>query len=163
MKMKVAIAADHRGFQAKQKYVPLLRQMGHEILDFGTDTPTMCDYMDHAFPAARAVAEGKADVGVFFDGSGIGMSIAANKVRNVRAALAHDEVTARMSREKNHCNVLCVGSDLLSDSQIRKIIQAFLGTAYGEGRHARRVQKLCALEQQELANAVARGVVSAGA
>jgi ribose 5-phosphate isomerase B len=131
--------------------VPLLKQAGHEIIDFGCETTGTCDYMDYAFPAAHTVADGKAEVGILFDGSGLGMSIAANKVFSIRAGVAHDEITARTAREKNHCNVLCLGADLLSDAQMRKIVQAFLGTPCGEGRHARRVQKLCAMEREEFA------------
>jgi ribose 5-phosphate isomerase B len=100
------------------------------------------DYPDFAVPVSKAVAAGKFDVGILLDGSGIGMSIVANKIHGVRAALAHDEVTARRSREHNHCNVLCLGTDLLSEDQIKKIVEIFLSTEYGDGRHARRVAKI---------------------
>src|SRR6185503_8547670 len=83
------------------------------------------------------------------DGSGIGMSVAANKVRGVRAALVHEQVTARRAREHNHCNVLCLGTDLLGEEQVRQIVEIFLGTGYGDGRHARRVEKLKAVESEE--------------
>jgi ribose 5-phosphate isomerase B len=147
--MKIAVAADHRGFDAKRKLLPLLAQMGHEVVDFGCDgTSSSTDYPDFAIPAARAVAAGECEVGILLDGSGIGMSVAANKVRGVRAALAHDEVTARLSREHNHCNVLCLGSDLLNEGEIKKIIGVFLSTPFGEGRHARRVEKLKELESR---------------
>lgn len=146
--MRVALGADHRGFSAKQKIAPVLRQGGHEVIDFGCDgTNPATDYPDHAIPAAHAVAAGECDIGILFDGSGIGMSIAANKVPGVRAALVHDQVTARLAREHNHCNVLCLGSDLLSDGEVRKIIEVFLHTAYGDGRHSRRVRKLVEYEQ----------------
>jgi ribose 5-phosphate isomerase B len=148
--MKIAVACDHRGYEAKRRLLPLLAQLGHEVTDFGCETnASPCDYPDMAIPAARSVADGKCHVGIFLDGSGIGMSVAANKVRGVRAALAHDEVTARLSREHNHCNVLCLGSDLLNDGEIRKIITIFLETPFGEGRHVRRVEKLRQLEQRE--------------
>lgn len=141
--MKIALGADHRGYEAKRRLIPLLRQMGHDIQDFGCESnQTACDYPDFAIPAARAVASGDCQAAILFDGSGIGMSVAANKVHGVRAALAHDEVTARLSREHNHCNVLCVGSDLLNDGEIRKIVAIFLTTPFGEGRHSRRVEKL---------------------
>jgi ribose 5-phosphate isomerase B len=145
--MKIAVAADHRGFDAKRRLIPLLRQMGHEVQDFGCDgNETASDYPDFAIPAAQAVAGGKCDAAILLDGSGIGMSVAANKVKGIRAALAHDEVTARLSREHNHCNVLCLGSDLLNEGEIRKIISVFLTTPFGEGRHARRVEKLRGFE-----------------
>jgi ribose 5-phosphate isomerase B len=146
--MRIAVAADHRGFEAKRRLIPILRQLGHEVEDFGCDgTSTSTDYPDFAIPAARSVADGRCEAGILLDGSGIGMSVAANQVKGIRAALAHDEVTARLSREHNHCNVLCLGSDLLNETEIRKIISIFLTTAFGEGRHARRVEKLKELER----------------
>ncbi len=148
--MKIAVGCDHRGFEAKRKLAPLLKQLGHEIADLGCDAPSSCDYTDYAIPVARAVADGTADVGILLDGSGIGMSVAANKICGVRAALVHDEVTARLAREHNHCNVLCLGSDLLSETLIRKIIEVFLGTTFADGRHARRVAKLREIEKQQL-------------
>ena len=147
--MKVAVACDHRGFEAKRRLLPVLKQYGHEVLDFGCDSTSACDYPDHAAPAARAVADGKAEVGILMDGSGIGMSIAANKVRGIRAALVHDEVTARRAREHNHCNVLCLGTDLLSEEVIRQIVQIFLTTPFGDSRHVRRVQKVVQIEEEE--------------
>ena len=147
--MKLAIACDHRGYEAKRRLLPVLKQQGHDITDFGCDGQGACDYPDFAAPAARAVAAGTCEAGILMDGSGIGMSIAANKIRGVRAALVHDEVTARRSREHNHCNVLCLGTDLLSEDQIRNIVQIFLTTEFGDGRHLRRVQKVTLIEQQE--------------
>ena len=147
--MKLAVACDHRGYEAKRRLLPVLRKLSHEVDDFGCDGTSAVDYPDHAAPAARAVAEGRCDAAILMDGSGIGMSIAANKVHGVRAALAHDEVTARRAREHNHCNVLCLGTDLLSEDQIRQIVEIFLGTPYGDGRHARRVQKVKLLEEEE--------------
>ncbi|HSZ57297.1 MAG TPA: ribose 5-phosphate isomerase B [Tepidisphaeraceae bacterium] len=148
--MKLAVACDHRGFEAKRRLLPLLKQMGHEVTDFGCEGTTPCDYPDFAAPAARAVADGGAEAGILMDGSGIGMSVAANKIHGIRAALVHDELTARRAREHNHCNVLCLGTDLLSEELIRQIVQIFLTTAFGEGRHIRRVQKLTQIEQEEL-------------
>jgi ribose 5-phosphate isomerase B len=149
--MKLAIACDHRGFDAKRRLVPVLKGWGHEVEDFGCEGTGAVDYPDYAAPAARAVAEGRAEAGILMDGSGIGMSVAANKVCGVRAALAHDEVTARRAREHNHCNALCLGTDLLSEDQIRQIVEIFLSTPYGDGRHTRRVGKLRTLEEEERA------------
>jgi len=146
--MKLVLACDHRGYDAKRKLVPVLKKMGHEVEDFGCEGTTSVDYPDYAAPAARAVAAGKFDVGILFDGSGIGMSVVANKIGGVRAALVHDEVTARRAREHNHCNILCLGTDLLSEDQIRDITQIFLTTPFGEGRHTHRVQKVNEIEQQ---------------
>jgi ribose 5-phosphate isomerase B len=147
--MKLAIACDHRGYEAKRRLIPLLKKLGHELEDFGCDGTAAVDYPDHAAPAARAVADGRCDAAILMDGSGIGMSVAANKVCGVRAALAHDEVTARRAREHNHCNALCLGTDLLSEDQIRQIVEIFLSTPFAEGRHARRVAKLRVIEEEE--------------
>jgi len=144
--MKVAIACDHRGFEAKRRLLPVLRQKGHEVEDFGCEGPQSCDYPDFALPAARSVAEGRNEVGIMMDGTGIGMSVAANKVPGIRAGLVHDEVTARTSREHNHCNVLCLGTDLLSEDQIRNIVEIFLTTSWTDGRHAARVKKVMEAE-----------------
>jgi ribose 5-phosphate isomerase B len=145
--MKIAVACDHRGYEAKRKLIPLLKKLGHEVEDFGCDSTSAVDYPDFAIPAARAVAQGTHELGILLDGSGIGMSVAANKVRGVRAGLVHDEVTARRAREHNHCNVLCLGTDLLSEDQIRQIVEIFLTTAFGDGRHIRRIEKLEGFER----------------
>jgi ribose 5-phosphate isomerase B len=146
--MKIAIACDHRGYEMKKKLIPLLKKMGHEVQDFGCDSTAAVDYPDHAIPAAKAVADGTHEFGILLDGSGIGMSVAANKVPDIRAGLVHDETTAHRAREHNHCNVLCMGTDLLSEEQIRRIVEIFLSTACGEGRHTRRVEKLRDFERR---------------
>jgi ribose 5-phosphate isomerase B len=144
--MKIAIASDHRGFEAKRRLMPVLKQKGHSVEDFGCEGPGSCDYPDFAVPAARSVAEGRNEVGIMMDGTGIGMSVAANKVKGIRAGLVHDEVTARTSREHNHCNVLCLGTDLLSEDQIRNIVEIFLSTSWTDGRHSQRVKKVMDVE-----------------
>lgn len=145
--MNIAIACDHRGFEAKKKLIPLLKKLGHEVQDFGCESTAAVDYPDFAIPAAKAVAAGTHQMGILLDGSGIGMSVAANKVHDIRAGLVHDEITAHRAREHNHCNVLCLGTDLLSEDQIRQIVEIFLATPFGEGRHTRRVDKLRDFEQ----------------
>ena len=147
--MRIAVACDHRGFEAKRRLLPTLKKLGHEVQDLGCDGTGSVDYPDFAVPASRQVAAGTFDMGILLDGSGIGMSIVANKVAGVRAALVHDEVTARRSREHNHCNVLCLGTDLLSEELIRNIVQIFLTTEFGNGRHVRRVHKLLQIEREE--------------
>lgn len=147
--MKIAIACDHRGFEAKRRLLPVLKKAGHELEDFGCEGPASCDYPDFAVPASRSVAAGKNEVGILLDGTGIGMSVAANKVRGIRAGLVHDEVTARTAREKNHCNVLCLGTDLLSEDQVRKIVEIFLTTPWTDGRHTKRVQMVMEIEKNE--------------
>ncbi len=146
--MKVVLACDHRGFDAKKKLLPIVKKMGHACDDIGCESTASVDYPDFAAPAARAVAAGKYDFGILLDGSGIGMSVVANKIPGVRAALAHDEVTARIAREHNHCNILCLGVDLLSEEQVRKITEIFLTAAVAEGRHVRRIEKIAAIENE---------------
>jgi ribose 5-phosphate isomerase B len=146
--MKVAIACDHRGYNVKQKITAQVADRGHEVLDFGTDSPKACDYPDFAIPAAVAVATGVADRGILIDGSGIGMSIIANKIPGIRAAICHDELTAEISRRHNNANVLCFAADLLGDELIRRTIDAWLLTPFESGRHSRRVEKLAVLERE---------------
>jgi ribose 5-phosphate isomerase B len=145
--MHIAVACDHRGYEAKKKLIPLLKKLGHEVKDFGCDSTAAVDYPEYAIKASKAVAEGTHNIGILLDGSGIGMSVAGNKVRDIRAGLVHDEITAHRAREHNHCNVLCLGTDLLSEDQIRRIVEIFLTTPCGEGRHARRVEQLREFER----------------
>ena len=146
--MRIAVGSDHAGFHLKEHVRQVLEGQGHDVMDVGTVSPDSVDYPRYAEEASRLVAEGDADRAVLACGSGVGVSIVANKITGVRAALAHDEVTARRSREHNHCNVLCLGTDLLSEDQIRQIVEIFLGTAYVPGRHDRRVEKIKQLERE---------------
>ena len=147
--MKLSIAADHRGYQAKERMKALLAELGHEAEDFGTDSTAPYDYPDCAYPAAKAVVEGKAERGIFFCGTGIGMSLAANKVRGIRAALCHDEVTVDMARRHNDANILCLPADQLGEKQMAQIIRIFLDTPFDGGRHLRRIQKLSRIEEEQ--------------
>ncbi len=127
----------------------VLKRLSHEIKDFGCNSTAACDYPDYAAPVARAVASGQYDVGILLDGSGIGMALVANKIAGVRAANVHDEVNSRRAREHHHCNVLCLGTDLMSEDHIRRIVETFLATPFGEGRHLRRVTKVKQIEQED--------------
>ncbi|MHC4698814.1 MAG: ribose 5-phosphate isomerase B [Planctomycetota bacterium] len=140
--MKVALSSDHRGFAAKENLKSYLTAAGHEVADFGCDSPTSCDYPDTGITGALDVAEGLADFGIFFCGTGIGMSISANKVKGIRAALCHDELTAELSRRHNDANVLCLPADLIGAELIRRVVDVWLRTEYGGGRHARSLQKI---------------------
>ncbi len=144
--MKIALSADHRGALIFDALVDLIRKEGHEILAVPTCQGPSCDYPDMAFGACRAVAEGRADRGILVCGSGIGMSIAANKVDGIRAALCHDDLSAEMSRRHNDANVLCFSADLLGMKLIEQIIKIWLSTEFEGGRHARRVKKIKAIE-----------------
>lgn len=146
--MKIALGADHRGHAAKEKIAVLLNEQGHDILDMGTNSSMSCDYPDVAFPAAISVVEGRADRAILFCGSGIGMSICANKVPGSRAALCHDELTAQCSRRHNDANVLCLASDVLGDELMRRIVDSWLTTEFNAGgRHERRVRKIAWIEK----------------
>ena len=148
MDMRIAVAADHRGHAVKERIIVLLSEQNHEVLDMGTNSSRSCDYPDLAYPAARAVADGKVDRAILVCGSGIGMSICANKVPGVRAALCHDELTAQMSRRHNDANVLCIASDVLGEELIRRIVEGWLAADFESGgRHARRVAKIGWMEE----------------
>ena len=141
--MKIALGADHRGHAVKEKIAVLLNEQGHQVLDMGTNSSKSCDYPDVAYPAAIAVAQGRADRAILICGSGIGMTICANKVKGARAALCHDELTAQMSRRHNNANILCLASDVLGEELIRRIVVGWLNTEFdAAGRHHRRVNKI---------------------
>ena len=145
--MKIAIGADHRGVNAARALADRLRHEGHDIqlMDAGCDE--MCDYPDHAYLVGQAISQGRVERGVLICGTGIGMSMAANKVMGVRAAVVYDELTAHMARSHNDANVLCISADLLGLRLIEKIVDMFITTEFEGGRHARRVQKIAYIEQ----------------
>jgi ribose 5-phosphate isomerase B len=146
--MKIAIGSDHRGYDAKRRIVPLLQQLGHEIVDVGPEAPGSVDYPDYAFQVAQAVGEGRVDRGILICGTGIGMCIAANKVAGVRAAPCHDSITAEMSRRHNDANILCLSADLLGEELIERMLRIWLDTEFEGGRHARRVEKISRFEDK---------------
>lgn len=145
--MKVALSSDHRGFRAKEQTKGHLKANGVEVVDFGCDSPASCDYPDHGLSGALSVAKGESDRGIMFCGTGIGMSMTANKVPGIRAALCHDELTAEMSRRHNNANVLCIPADLLGDELLRRVVDTWLKTEYEGGRHERRLQKITDYER----------------
>lgn len=145
--MKIAIGSDHRGYEAKERIKALLTDMGLEVEDCGVHAKQASDYPDTGFIVAEEVAHARADRGILFCGSGIGMSITANKVRGIRAALCHDELTAQMARRHNDSNILCLPADLVGDALMQGIVRCWLTTEFEGGRHARRVQKILAFEQ----------------
>jgi ribose 5-phosphate isomerase B len=145
--MKVAVGSDHRGFDAKQLIKAIVSQMGHECIDVGTDNATPVDYPDLAYVAARTVSDHLADRAILICATGLGMNIAANKVRGIRAALCHDELSARISRDHNDTNVLCLSGDQIGEVLLRKIVEAWMSTEFSGGRHQRRVNKITAIEE----------------
>lgn len=143
----VAIGGDHGGYQMKEKLAFRLKENGYRVVDCGTDSTDAVDYPDIAAAVARKVADGSVDAGIVVDGAGIGSAMAANKIPGVRAALCYDLSTARNAREHNHANVLTLGAGLTGDALAWQVVEEFLGTPYGEGRHARRVAKIDDLER----------------
>ncbi len=144
----VALGADHGGFELKENLKPYLQEMGYAVLDCGTFSSDSVDYPDFAYAVAKLVAEGRAARGIMVDGAGIGSCMAANKVPGVRAALCYDLSTAINSREHNDANVLTLGGRLIGVNLAREIVKTWLSTSFGGGRHARRVDKIMAVERR---------------
>jgi ribose 5-phosphate isomerase B len=140
--VRIALGADHRGFALKQELKAWLAARGHDVLDYGTDSAEGVDYPDYAFKVARAMQARKAERGILVCSTGIGMSIAANRFPKVRAALCSSVHLARLSRVHNDANVLCLGSDVTSKAEARRIVGVWLKTGFAGGRHARRVRQL---------------------
>ena len=144
---RIVLGSDHAGIGLKAEAVRLVEEMGFEVSDLGPSTPESVDYPDYAARVAGEVAAGRARLGVLVCGTGIGMSIAANKVHGVRAALCTTEYQARMARAHNDANVLCLGERVLGAGQAAAVVAAFLSTPFEGGRHQRRVDKIKGLEK----------------
>ncbi len=148
--MRIALGADHAGYALKGALADLLRSLGHEVLDVGPHAlDPSDDYPDFARPVAEAVASGSAERGVMVCGSGVGASVAANKVRGVRAAVCHDTYSARQGVEHDDMNVLCLGARVVGEELAGEVARAFSAAAFsGEERHRRRLEKLLAMEAE---------------
>lgn len=146
--MIIAVGSDHRGFATKTRLMSLLSEFGHTGLDCGPDSGESVDYPDFAAKVARAVSTKQAERGILICGTGIGMCIAANKFPGVRACTCHDEMTARLSRQHNDTNILCLSADLLSERVMNRLIEIWLSTDFESGRHARRIEKITLLEAE---------------
>lgn len=144
--MRVAIGADHAGYALKETLAMYMRERGIEVIDFGTHGPDPVDYPDYARVVAEVVARGEADFGVLICGTGVGMAITANKVAGIRAAAVSDVYSARMSRAHNDANILCMGGRVVGPGLAIEILETWLRTPFEGGRHARRVEKIRALE-----------------
>lgn len=154
--MKIALGADHAGFELKNRIKQHLQQRGIEIHDQGTNSPESVDYPDFARLVGHEVAQHHADLGVLVCGSGIGMAIAANKVEGIRAANVSSEYEAQMSREHNDANVLALGARILNPEQALGIVDKWLATQFAGGRHERRVEKIAQIEREEAQSAAAQ-------
>jgi len=144
--VRIAVASDHAGFALKEALKAFMEELGHEVVDFGAHSPDPSDYPDWIAPAARAVAAGECERGVFFCGTGLGAMLTANKVRGIRAVVCHECASARLSRQHNDANVLCMGGRIVGLELARDVLQVWLQTSFQGGRHARRVEKVMALE-----------------
>lgn len=144
--MRLAVAADHAGFALKEHLRAVLAALGHEVVDHGVFAAARSDYPDQAAAVGRAVAQGEAERGVLVCGSGIGMAIAANKIRGVRAAVGNDLFGARLARAHNDANVLTLGARVVGVDLAEAVLHVFLDTPFDGGRHAARVDKITALE-----------------
>jgi ribose 5-phosphate isomerase B len=150
--MRIAIGADHAGFALKMAIASCLRQAGHEVIDAGTHSAESCDYPDFAGPVGRGVASGDAERGILVCYTGVGMSIAANKIEGVRAVLAVNKDEIELSRRHNNANVLTLGAKHTATEEANEYVKLFLETGFEGGRHQRRVDKISELERNHLAH-----------
>ncbi len=138
--MKLALGADHAGYVLKEHIKEYLKSKNIDFKDVGTFKIESCDYPEFAYKVSQAVVNEEADLGILICGTGIGMSITANKIKGIRAALVHDEQTAKLSRQHNDANVLCLGGRILSEEEAIKIVEVWLNTSFEGGRHERRLK-----------------------
>ena len=145
--MKVGFGCDHRGFKTRELIIGLLSQLGYECIDFGSDNEDPVDYPDITYAVAMALAKKQIDRGILVCSTGMGMCLAANKVKGVRATCCIDELSAEISRHHNHSNILCLSADQTGEVLMRKIIKVWLNTDIGGGRHERRINKIIEIEE----------------
>ncbi|MBM2826890.1 MAG: RpiB [Dehalococcoidia bacterium] len=150
--MRIAIGSDHAGFKLKKKLIAALSEMGCDYEDMGCYDEIPVDYPDVAIPLAKAVAEGRFEKGILICSNGVGVSICANKIRGIRAALCSDTFTTRRAREHADANILCLGGWTIGQGVAREILQVFLNTDFAGGRHSRRLKMIEALEGSEISS-----------
>jgi ribose 5-phosphate isomerase B len=148
--MKIAVGSDHRGFQLKEQIRAVLNGLDVEVCDHGTNSTESCDYPDIALTVAKAVQAGECDRGILICGSGIGMSITANKVPGIRAALCFDSFSAEMSRRHNDANILCIGADRVSEATVADMVRTWVRTQFEGGRHQRRLDRIAEYERAHI-------------
>ncbi|MDD8048630.1 MAG: ribose 5-phosphate isomerase B [Thomasclavelia sp.] len=146
--MKIAVACDHGGFRLKNVIIEDLKKNGYEVEDFGTYSEDSCDYPDYAGKAAKAVASGECEKGVVVCGTGIGVSITANKVKGIRCALTHDVFSAKATKAHNDANMIAMGQRVIGEGLALEILHAYLETEYEGGRHEQRIKKMMAYEDE---------------
>ncbi|HLW60505.1 MAG TPA: ribose-5-phosphate isomerase [bacterium] len=146
--MRIAIASDHAGYELKEELKRMLRDLGHEVRDFGTHSTDQVDYPDFIVPAAEAVASGQCDRGIVLGGSGNGEALAANKVTGVRCTLCWESYTARVARQHNDANVLSLGARVIGSEVAREVVRVWLTSEFEGGRHQVRIDKIRAVEER---------------
>ncbi len=147
--MRIGIGNDHTGVEMKQEITRHLEEKGYEVVNYGTDSRKSCDYPVYGEKVARAVAAKEVDLGVLICGTGIGISLAANKVKGIRAAAVSEPVSARLAREHNNANIIAFGARIVGIEEAKAIVDAWLDAEFLGGRHARRVDMIMALEEEE--------------
>ena len=148
--MKIAIANDHAGVSLKQEIAAYLSRQGHEVKNYGTDTEKSVDYPDYAIPVAKAVTGGEADCGILICGTGVGMSLAANKMPGIRAAVCSDPTTAHLVKEHNDANILCFGARIVGSEIAKDMVDAYLSASFLGQQHTRRVGKIAEIEKKKV-------------
>lgn len=147
--MKIAIGNDHVAFELKNHITKYVEQKGHTVVNFGTDSTESCDYPVYGEKVARAVASGECDLGILICGTGIGISLAANKVKGIRAAVCSEPYSARLTRQHNNSNIIAFGARVVGQAMAEMIVDEFLNAEYEGGRHQRRIDMISAIEQGE--------------
>lgn len=147
--MKIAIGNDHAAVELKNHIMAYVKELGHEVENYGTDTNASCNYPEYGEKVARAVAEGRADCGILICGTGVGISIAANKVKGIRAAVCSDATTARLVKEHNNANIIAFGARIVGEELAKDIVKAYLTAEFLGGRHAKRIAMITEIESRE--------------
>ncbi len=147
--MKIVIANDHAAVELKQEIASFIEELGHEVINIGTDSHDSCDYPEYGKKAADMVASGQADLGVLICGTGVGISLAANKVKGIRCGVCSEATTARLIRQHNNANMIAFGARIIGSELAKDIVQAFLSAEFMGGRHAARVDMISAIENEK--------------
>ncbi|HJD02015.1 MAG TPA: ribose 5-phosphate isomerase B [Candidatus Mediterraneibacter excrementavium] len=147
--MKIGIGNDHSALELKAEIIGFLKEKGHEVIDYGTNSTESCDYPVYGEKVARAVVSGEVEQGILICGTGLGISLAANKVRGIRAAVCSEPYTARMARQHNNCNILAFGARVVGAELAKMIVDTWLSTEFEGGRHQRRVDMIMAIEENK--------------
>lgn len=148
--MKIAIGNDHAAVELKKQIMEYVKELGHEVVNYGTDSNESCNYPEYGEKVARAIVAGEADCGILICGTGVGISIAANKVKGIRAAVCSDTATARLVKEHNNANIIAFGERIVGVELAKAIVKAYLEAEFLGGRHAKRVDMISAIEERNL-------------